>query len=220
MAKKKTSKRIEEHQLERKKPTVVIALGLGAALLVIGALGLATIFKDNSTDGPAVERSQPEARADLASVPIGLRIGQRAPEFTLADLSGETVRLSKLRGRPTVVYFSAAWCTSCVPQTKELAKLKAEYRDRMNVVWIDVNPGQDTAEDLREYMAKYGHEDFIAAFDTLSSEVSRTYQVRALGETYLLDERGIIVQTGVGVVFSERFRQALQDLVPQSSSAE
>ncbi len=219
MAKKKTSKRIEEHQLERKKPMVVIALGSGAALLVIGALGL-MIFKDNSTDGPAVERSQPEARADLASIPVGLRVGQRAPEFTLADLNGETVRLSDLRGRPTVVYFSAAWCTSCVPQTKELAKLKAEYRDRMNVVWIDVNPGQDTAEDLREYMAKYGHEDFIAAFDTLSSEVSRTYQVRALGETYLLDERGIIVQTGVGAALSERFRQALQDLVPQASSAE
>jgi peroxiredoxin len=219
MAKKKTHKGIEKHQPGSKMPTVAIALGLGAALLVIGALGL-TIFKGNSTDGPAVERSQPEARADLASIPVGTGIGQRAPEFTLADLSGETVRLSGLRGRPTVVYFSAAWCTSCVPQTKELAKLQAEYRDRMNVVWIDVNPGQDTVEDLREYMTKYGHEDFIAAFDTLSSEVSRTYQVKALGETYLLDEQGIIVQSGVGVVFSERFRRALQDLVAQASSAE
>ncbi len=189
-----------------------LGLGLGAALLAIGALGTALIFQGSGTDGP-------KAWAD-ASVPVGTEVGRRAPDFALADVDGNPIRLEELRGRPTVVYFSAAWCTSCIPQTKELAKLKAEYRDRLNVVWIDVNPGRDTVEDLRAYMVQYGHEDFLVAFDTLSNEVARRYRVRALGETYLLDEQGIIVQSGVGIVFSERFRQTLQDLARRTSSSE
>lgn len=189
-----------------------LSLGLGAALLAIGALGVGLIFSGDGMDGSG-------ARAD-ASVPVGTGIGQRAPDFTLAGVDGSPIYLEQLRGRPTVVYFSAAWCTSCIPQTKELAKLQAKYRDRVNVVWIDVNPGRDTVEDLQAYMAQYGHEDFLVAFDTLSNEVARRYRVRALGETYLLDKRGIIVQSGVGIVFSERFRQTLQDLVLRASSSE
>lgn len=201
---------------------LVLGLGLGAALLALGALGAAWVLQGGGTD--ATPRAQAQASTETSVDPdeieieTGTGIGQRAPDFVLADLDGNPLRLEDLLGRPTILYFSAAWCTSCIPQTRELAKLKAEYGDRVHVVWIDVNPGRDTAEDLREYLDKYGHEGFLAAFDTLTGEVARRYRVRALGQTYLLDARGIVVQSGVGLVFSEGFRRALQDLALRAST--
>lgn len=35
-------------------------------------------------------------------------VGQRAPDFVLSDLNGETVSLSSLRGRPVLLFF---WTT-------------------------------------------------------------------------------------------------------------
>jgi mycoredoxin-dependent peroxiredoxin len=34
-----------------------------------------------------------------------LKLGDRAPDFTLVDTAGESVKLSELRGRPVVLIF-------------------------------------------------------------------------------------------------------------------
>lgn len=39
--------------------------------------------------------------------------GAEAPDFTLTTLTGETVRLADLRGRPVVINFWSTWCQPC-----------------------------------------------------------------------------------------------------------
>ncbi len=197
---------------------LALGLGLGALMLILGVLGL-TVLLGGGLSGEVGQRVQPMAQGELGAIPIGTGVGERAPDFALTDLQGRTIRLSELRGWPTILFFSAAWCLSCAPQSRELAKLQAEYRDRLKVVWIDVNPGRDTPEDLRRYMQEYGHEAFLVALDTPDNEVARRYRVRALGQTYLLNEQGVIVQAGVGAVFSPAFRRALQDLLRQGPAS-
>jgi peroxiredoxin len=36
-------------------------------------------------------------------------VGREAPEFELVSLSGEQIRLSQFRGRPTVISFGTTW---------------------------------------------------------------------------------------------------------------
>lgn len=62
-----------------------------------------------------------------------LEVGRLAPDFTLSDAAGDTVRLSELRGRPVIVYFyPAAFTPGCTTEACDfrdnLASLQgAEY---------------------------------------------------------------------------------------------
>jgi len=53
--------------------------------------------------------------------PAGLKIGERAPDFSLPNLAGKTVKLSDFRGSPTLVLFwrpSCGFCARMLPDLK------------------------------------------------------------------------------------------------------
>ena len=83
-----------------------------------------------------------------------LRSGDRVPDFTLADLSGDTVRFSDLEGRAVVLNFWATWCPPCRREMPLLDAIQKEYGSRgLRVVGIDV--GED-ADVVRRYVESIG----------------------------------------------------------------
>lgn len=60
----------------------------------------------------------------MARVNEVLRVGNPAPDFALPDvLTGETVRLADLLGRPVLLYFArGTWCPTCARWMDEIAK--------------------------------------------------------------------------------------------------
>jgi cytochrome c biogenesis protein CcmG/thiol:disulfide interchange protein DsbE len=70
----------------------------------------------------------------------GAVIGASAPEFALADLDGNPVRLSDLRGRPVIINFWASWCGPCVEEFPLLERALDEHRSEgLAVVGIVFN---------------------------------------------------------------------------------
>jgi peroxiredoxin len=61
--------------------------------------------------------------------PAGLKIGERAPDFSLPNLAGKTVKLSDFRGSPTLVLF---WRPSCGFCERMLPDLKAWEENARN----------------------------------------------------------------------------------------
>jgi peroxiredoxin/uncharacterized membrane protein YphA (DoxX/SURF4 family) len=70
---------------------------------------------------PMTARNGQEA-AVAPRPPAGLKIGEPAPDFSLPDLAGKTVKLSDFRGSPTLVLF---WRPSCGFCERMLPDLKA-----------------------------------------------------------------------------------------------
>lgn len=79
--------------------------------------------------------------------------------FTMADLDGRPVDQNGLLGKPTALFFGFTHCPEVCPTT--LSTLAGALdrmgrdADRLNVVFVTLDPERDTPEDLRRYLASF-----------------------------------------------------------------
>jgi cytochrome c biogenesis protein CcmG, thiol:disulfide interchange protein DsbE len=67
-----------------------------------------------------------------------------APDFSIHDLSGQTLRLSHYRGKVVLLNFWATWCTPCQSEIPRFVDLQSKYdKEGFEIVGIslDDNPG-------------------------------------------------------------------------------
>lgn len=122
---------------------------------------------------------------------VGVNIGDTAPDFKVPTLDGGTFSLSKQRGKPTMVFFMAYWCGTCIPESRALAQLKQEYGDRLSIVAVDVDPSS-TPENLTRFKKVAGNGSYTWAFDQ-EQKLTRLFEVRALDTTLIINSEGQIV---------------------------
>ncbi len=79
--------------------------------------------------------------------------GTPAPDFTLTSLSGDTVRLDALRGKPVVVAFWAPWCGVCGMESSNLSQLRKLAGDSAHVVSVAV--AYEDEEAVRGFVQKH-----------------------------------------------------------------
>ena len=132
-----------------------------------------------------------------------------APDFTKDSLSGETVRLSELRGKVVMVDFWTSWCPPCRREAPTLAEVYREYAHR-NVEFIGVAIWDD----------RNRVEDYVLEFDlpylNLIDEKGRIaidYGVAGIPEKFFIDGNGDVVRKFVGPMDAESLREALDNLV-------
>ncbi len=87
----------------------------------------------------------------LGTVPAGLalKVGSKAPDGTLLDVSGQPQKLSALtKGSPTfVVFYRGGWCPFCNVQMHALSDAKADFEAKgIKVVAISVDKPDEEAK--------------------------------------------------------------------------
>jgi len=71
-------------------------------------------------------------------------VGQ-APQFTLKDINGRTVRLRAYRGKVVLINFWATWCPPCRAEMPDLIKLQRQYAGQgLQIIGITYPPENKT----------------------------------------------------------------------------
>jgi peroxiredoxin len=121
----------------------------------------------------------------------------KAPDLALPDEEGrKTWRLSELRGKVVLVNFWATWCPPCRRELPSMERLWRQFRDAGLVV-LGVNVGESS--DV-VYAFSNGLDEpltFPLLLDEDSS-VARSWPVKGLPTSYLVDKRGRIAFGVIG----------------------
>lgn len=105
------------------------AQGRVASSVATGAPAVLALAKGEPANGQVVPLQDQAPRGNgNGSMPVGVRVGDPAPDFRLPDLNGRTVSTTDLRGRNTLVLF---WNTGCGFCQRMLADLRAWEQTRL-----------------------------------------------------------------------------------------
>lgn len=127
--------------------------------------------------------------------------GFLAPDFELPTITGETIKLSDLRGQAVLVNLWATWCPPCRAEMPAIEKIHNEYKDQGLVV-LGVNMTyQDSPSDIPPFISEYGL-TFPILLDKTNS-VGSAYQLRSLPSSFFIDREGIIQEVVIGGPMAE-----------------
>ena len=129
-------------------------------------------------------------------------IGQPAPDFSLPDVSGKSVKLSDLKGR----YVVMEWVNPDCPfvrrhyDSTNMPTLQKEVAGK-NVAWLSINSTRaghsefKTPEQMSNWMKQKGGAPEATLIDR-DSKVGRLYGASTTPHMYIIDPKGQLIYAG------------------------
>ena len=122
-----------------------------------------------------------------------MKVGQKAPDFSVTDDSGKTVKLSDFKGKKVVLYFYPKDDTpGCTTEACNFRDGLAAIRKKGAVV---LGVSADSAESHKKFKQKYGlNFPLLADTDKKVSEAYDVWRTKSMyGRTYLGIERSTFI---------------------------
>ena len=140
-----------------------------------------------------------------------------APQFTLRDVNGRTVRLSDYQGKVVLINFWATWCPPCRAEMPDLVRLQREHgKDGLQIIGITYPPEKKTrvrtfARSVKvNYPIILGTREIKARF---SSE-------ETLPLTVVINRDGKVSDIISGILLREEFDEKIKPLLMQKMEGE
>ncbi len=128
------------------------------------------------------------------SGPTIARPNSPAPNVSLPALDGGSRVLAQERGKVVLLNFWATWCIPCRTEMPELQSLADELQgESFTLFTIDL---QEDAATITPFRRELGLR--LPVLLDEDGEVTRSYGVRALPATFLIDRKGVLRQQRLG----------------------
>ncbi|MBI1987891.1 MAG: redoxin domain-containing protein [Nitrospinae bacterium] len=141
-----------------------------------------------------------------ASLLAGDIVGSDAPDFSLTDLQGKLVQLSKIRDKPVMLVHMQVYCHTC---REEVPMINQIYREYKNVYVMALAIGNDRAE-VSEFV-KIFHAEFPILPDP-RKQILQNYFIPTVPLIDLIDKTGTIRYRGKLDSLPE-FKGILEDIL-------
>jgi thiol-disulfide isomerase/thioredoxin len=117
--------------------------------------------------------------------------GARAPEIDLPTLAGGRVKLSMLRGHPTVVTFWGTYCPPCRDEFPELIKAYQIHAPAgLGVLGVNGRDQEYSTQDVQKFVDQFSV-PFTIALDK-RGKARNDFRILGLPTTVFIDTGGVI----------------------------
>ena len=104
--------------------------------------------------------------------------------FQLTDQNGKAVTDKSLKGKPTLIFFGYTHCPDVCPtslfEISEVLRAMGKDADRVNAVFISVDPERDTPATMKDYLSSFDpHLEGLSGDPAETAKVITSYRVYA-----------------------------------------
>jgi peroxiredoxin len=183
--------------------SVATVLTRSVSVLVVAGL-LAIMVRGLLTPGVASKTTS------ASHAPVGIQVGDAAPNFTLTTLGGKQVSLSDYRGRPVMLNFWYAACPGCLAETPGMQRFyAAQQAAGTDLVILGVNAVDDLPT-AQHFVQQFGV-TYTNVLDN-NQRVATLYNLTATPTSYFIDRHGIIHSVVLGPVDDAALQQKVAEI--------
>lgn len=127
----------------------------------------------------------------------GLKIGQKAPDFSLPSLNNKNqISLALANREPMILTFFASWCEPCKSDLPVIESFYLKNSSQIAVIGIDTG---DTKSDAISFIKTY-HVTFPVAYDPTQELANDLYLIPGMPTTYFISSKHQVLGEQVGIV--------------------
>lgn len=135
---------------------------------------------------------------------------QKAPDFTLRDYNGNTIRLADFIGKPLVINSWAAWCPFCRKELTDFALAQKEFGDKVMIIAVDRAESREIA---KKYSDELGVTDNLIFLLDPSDSFYRSTGGFSMPETIFVDKDGNVIIHKRGPMNLQEIREKIKQII-------
>ncbi|GGD83751.1 TlpA family protein disulfide reductase [Paenibacillus nasutitermitis] len=175
------------------------------AVLVLVIWGTYDYTTKNSKQAETMNQQQNKADAE-----VGIKKGNKAPDFELLHLSGSPVKLSDFLGKKLILNFWATWCPPCRAEMPHMEKFYKDNEKDVVVLAVNLTNTEKKRSDVTAFV-----EDFALTFPiVMDAEGNKAsmYQIFAYPTSYMIDSEGIIQEIFQGAINYDMMKKTMSKI--------
>jgi thiol-disulfide isomerase/thioredoxin len=117
-----------------------------------------------------------------------------APDFSLADMDGDSFDLASAKGKWVFLHFWASWCGPCREEMPAIQQMQDKLDDEaLKIVLVNTAEDEDT---IFSFLAEIGMD--VNSLMDADGLVTEQYKPRGLPTTILIDPDGMVQYQAIG----------------------